>query len=245
MKNIFLMIFAVFTATVFLGCKGGIGFLSKTETNFDKDESYALGLNVGTGLKEGMSNDAIRPDFNQFLKGMKDGVLGKTPRFPLDKARDKIDAALKSVMDEKNAITIQKGIDFLAENSKRKGVAMTPTGLQYEVISEGTGQKPTDTSTVKVHYEGRLIDGTLFDNTYEKQEPATFALNDVIPGWAEGLKLMNSGSKYKLYIPPELAYGPDGYGPIPAYATLVFTIELVEIVGRKVVVQEDDYYGYW
>jgi len=254
MKNIFLTIFAVFTAAVLLGCNNSSGAgASKEKPNFDKNSSYALGLNVGSGLREGLSADNINPDFNEFMKGMKDGILGKNPRFPLEEARARIEDAFNAMTEQKNEGSKQKEIEFLAENAKKANVMLTSSGLQYEVLVEGKGKKPTGTDTVKVHYEGRLIDGTLFDNSYERQEPVTFALNDVINGWSEGLQLMTEGSKYKLYIPYELGYGAFGYGPIPPYSTLIFTIELIEIVPQKQAAKEkeeenyDDYgyYGYY
>jgi len=229
MKNIFLTFLAVFTATVLLGCKGNSDS-PKNKVNFDKDSSYALGLNIGSGLKEGMSGDSIYPDFDEFLKGMRDGVKGKDPRFSLDEAREKIETAFNAITEQNNAEAKQKGIDFLAENAKKSGIQITQSGLQYEVLVEGKGPKPSANSVVKVHYEGKLIDGTLFDNSYERQEPVIFPLNEVIPGWSEGLQLMSVGSKYKLYIPYEIGYGAMDYGPIPAYSTLIFTVELLEIV---------------
>jgi len=253
MKNIFLTIFAVFTATVLLGCNfiPGMG-ASKGKTNFDKNSSYALGLNVGSGLRDGLNADNITPDFNEFMKGMRDGILGKNPRFSLDEARARIEDAFNAITEQKNEENKQKEITFLAENAKKPNVKITDSGLQYEVLVEGKGKKPSENDTVKVHYEGRLIDDTLFDNSYERQEPVTFALTDVIPGWAEGLRLMTEGSKYKLYIPYELGYGAFGYGPIPPYSTLIFTIELVEIVSKKQAAAKEEesyddygYYGYY
>jgi FKBP-type peptidyl-prolyl cis-trans isomerase len=248
MKNIFLTILAVFTAAVLLGCNiiSGAG-ASKEKPNFDKNSSYALGLNVGAGLRDGLNADSVSPDFNEFMKGMKDGIFGRNPRFPLEEARSKIEIAFNAITEQKNAENKQKGIDFLAENAKKAKVKMTDSGLQYEVIVEGKGKKPTENDTVKVHYEGRLIDDTLFDNSYERQEPVTFALADVIPGWSEGLQLMTEGSKYKLYIPYEIGYGAFGYGPIPAYSTLIFTVELLEVISKKQAVRDDydDYYYGW
>jgi len=252
MRNIFLTIFAIFTAAVLLGCKyiPGSG-TSKDKQNFDKNSSYALGLNVGSGLRDGLNADNISPDFNEFMKGMKDGILGKNPRFPLEEARTRIEDAFNAITERRNEESKQKETEFLAENAKKPNVKITGSGLQYEVIVEGKGKKPTENDTVKVHYEGRLIDDTLFDNSYERQEPITFALNDVIPGWSEGLQLMTEGSKYKLYIPYELGYGTFGYGPIPPYSTLIFTVELVEIVPKKQAVKEEEtyeeygYYGYY
>ncbi|MCL1957997.1 MAG: FKBP-type peptidyl-prolyl cis-trans isomerase [Spirochaetes bacterium] len=242
MKNIFLSILAVFTATVLLNCQFLPG-ASKEKPNFDKDSSYALGLVYGTRLKEGMVNDAIRPDFNDFFKGIKDGVYGKKSRLSLDEAIAKVNVALIAIEEERNAITKQKGIAYLADNAKKPGIQITKSGLQYEVLVEGKGKKPVETDTVKVHYEGRLIDGTLFDNTYERQEAATLPLADVIPGWKEGLQLMTVGSKYRFYIPYELGYGAEGVDNlIPPYSTLLFVVELADIVSKKAAVQEDDYW---
>ncbi len=124
----------------------------------------------------------------------------------------------------------QKGDDFLAANAKRPEVKVTETGLQYEIIREGNGERPSDTNTVIAHYEGTLIDGTVFDSSYDRGEPTEFPLNRVIPGWTEGLQLMDIGSKYKLYIPYNLGYGAQGAGAqIPPYSALIFTIELKEI----------------
>ncbi len=124
----------------------------------------------------------------------------------------------------------EEGEAFLAENAKRPGVKVTPSGLQYEVLDATLGQKPKATDTVRVHYEGTLIDGTVFDSSYKRGESISFALNQVIAGWTEGLQLMSVGSKYKLYIPYHLGYGEHGAGAsIPPYAALIFTVELLGI----------------
>jgi len=241
MKNIFLTILAVLTATVLLGCDLFLG--SSKNANFDKNSSYSLGLIQGDRIKSSLAADAIRPVFSDFLKGFKDGLFGKKPRFSIDEADQKITVALTGISAERNAVFKQKGIAWLAENAKRPGIITTKTGLQYEILVEGKGKKPVETDSVKVHYEGRLIDGTLFDNTYEDQQAATFALKDVIPGWTEGLQLMPVGSKFRFYVPYELGYGEAGRPPIiPPCATLLFSIELIEIVGAKKVVSDDDYW---
>ncbi len=128
----------------------------------------------------------------------------------------------------KNAV-IKIGKTFLDENSKKDGITVTPSGLQYEVIKEGNGDKPADTSKVLAHYEGTLIDGTKFDSSYDRGEPSEFPLNQVIAGWTEGLQLMGVGSKYKFYIPYNLGYGERGARTIPPYSTLIFTVELIDI----------------
>jgi len=232
MKNTFLMIFAIFTITSFWGCKGTSGS-SQDKANFDKDASYALGLNIGSGLRDGLKGDNVNPDFNELLKGMKDGLLGKDPRFSLDEARAKIEAAFKVLTEGIKEEAIQKEITFLAENAKKPGIQITPSGMQYEVLVQGSGPKPSEDSIVKVHYEGKLIDGTVFDNSYDGDDPVIFPLNEVITGWSEGLQLMNAGSKYILYIPSEIGYGSQDYGPIPAYSTLIFTVEFIGIASKE------------
>ncbi|MCL2197180.1 MAG: FKBP-type peptidyl-prolyl cis-trans isomerase [Treponema sp.] len=225
-------VIAVTTSIVllFAGCDGSSGS-SNGGVNFGKDASYALGLNIGTGLKDGLAADGVSPNINELLKGMKDGLTGKNPRFDLMEARNIIESTFDAVMEEKGAKVREEGNTFLAENAGKPGISITPSGLQYEVLSEGTGAKPSAENVVKVHYEGRLIDGTLFDNSYEYQEPVVFPLNGVIPGWTEGLQLMPVGSKYKFYIPSELGYGAYGAGAsIPPNAVLIFTVELLEIV---------------
>lgn len=125
---------------------------------------------------------------------------------------------------------LEKGAAFLEENGKRDGVFTTESGLQYEVITKGDGPMPTETSSVSVHYEGTLIDGEVFDSSYESGEPVSFPLNGVIPAWTEGLQLMPVGSTYKLYVPSNLGYGPRETGPIPGNSVLIFKVELLEIV---------------
>lgn len=125
---------------------------------------------------------------------------------------------------------MEAGRQFLAENAKKEGVQTTPSGLQYRVLQEGSGAKPDARGEVEVHYEGRLIDGSVFDSSYERGEPISFLLAQVIPGWREGVQLMSPGAKYEFYIPFELAYGPNGIpGVIPKYAPLIFTVELLKV----------------
>ena len=231
MKYIKLIVLAVFLcAVVFSGCgangKTGAGSASGMET-FDKDASYALGLNIGSGMK----GDSLSPDLDEFMKGLKDGLAGGETRFSVEEAQSKIQSAFTALMEKRGERQQQAEVDFLAENSKKPGVTVTESGLQYEVISEGSGAKPAAESTVRVHYKGTLNDGTVFDSSYDRGEPAEFPLNGVIAGWTEGIQLMSVGSNYRFFIPSELGYGSQGAGQrIPPYSPLIFEVELIDIV---------------
>jgi len=230
MKYKLSLVFVIFVAVVFLGCKGSNSGSSTEKENFDKDASYALGMSIGTGLKGNLSTDGIIPNIDEFIKGFKDGVTGEKTRFDEYEAMDLINKAFEALSEGKNAEAVQKENAFLAENSRKSGVKITPSGLQYEIISETDGPKPSAADTVRVHYEGRLVDGTVFDSSIERGTPAEFPLNGVISGWTEGLQLMGVGSKFILYVPSDLGYGSNGWGPIPAYATLIFNVELLDIL---------------
>ncbi|MCL2230332.1 MAG: FKBP-type peptidyl-prolyl cis-trans isomerase [Treponema sp.] len=247
MKQRILTIFAVLIITVsFLGCNGGGSGSSnkKEEINFDKTASYALGLNVGSGLRDGLEADGIHPNMSEFMKGMRDGLSGGKTRIDVNDAHRIIMEAIQEIEKQQEALMMEQNegarleeIAFLAENARKPGITMTSSGLQYEVLETGNGPKPSENSFVKVHYEGRLTDGTLFDNSYERQEPAVFPLDRVIAGWTEGIQLMNTGSRFRFYIPSELGYGVAGGGPIPPFSTLIFTVELLEVL-------PSDYLGY-
>jgi len=222
-KNIIFLTILIITLVLW-GCKGKSGSGSKEE-NFDKDASYALGMNIGTNL----AMDGITPNSQQFLQGMKDVITGGKTRFSEDEAIQIIQAAYSELMEKRSSEAMQKGIDFLVENGKKAGVITTSSGLQYEVIKEGTGARPAASDVVKVHYEGKLIDGISFDSSLGGA-PIEFPLDQVISGWTEGLQLMKVGSKYKFYIPPELGYGEGGAGPIPPNSVLIFDVELLDII---------------
>jgi FKBP-type peptidyl-prolyl cis-trans isomerase len=187
------------------------------------DASYAMGIVLGQRLKQ----TGYAVDFNEFLKGVKDSYSPKDDALRL-KPED-IDKLLQEAFEWAAWDVGQKGQKFLEENAKKNGIKATASGLQYEVITEAEGPKPVATDIVKVHYEGRLIDGSKFDSSYDRGEPITFPLGQVIPGWTEGVQLMSVGSTYKFYIPSELAYGPQGSQTIPANSVLVFTVELISI----------------
>ena len=228
MKHTFLVMATVACICAFAGCNaGGKTGASPPEGTISKEASYALGMNVGTSLK----SDDLYPDIDEFAQGIKDILYDSKPRYTLDEAYQIFNEAFNAAAEKRDMASRQAEIDFLAENSKKTGVNVTGSGLQYEVITEGSGPKPTAADSVRVHYEGALTDGTVFDSSYSRGEPAEFPLAAVIPGWTEGLQLMNTGSTYRLFIPSDLGYGSQGAGgQIPPYATLVFEVELLGIV---------------
>ena len=230
MKHTFLVIFTVAFLCFFSSCnaggKAGTGSSSPKET-LGKEASYALGMNIGTSLK----GDRLYPNLEEFAKGIKDVLDDGELRYTLEEAYSIFYEAYNSLAEELDIETKQAENVFLAENSKKPGIKITDSGLQYEVITEGNGPRPAAADIVRVHYEGALTDGTVFDSSYSRGEPAEFALSDVIPGWTEGLQLMSTGSTYRLFIPSELGYGSYGAGnQIPPYSTLVFEVELLDIV---------------
>ena len=221
MKNKHILFLTVlFVALIVWNCKNDKSVSSGAEENFNKDASYALGMDFGSSIKESLEMNGIYPNIDELLRGFKDSLTGNT-RFGGDEAIDLIEAAFYEIAG-------QRENTFLAENSKKPGIKITSSGLQYEVINQTEGPKPVMTDTVIVHYEGRLIDGTVFDSSYDG-EPAEFPVDVVIPGWTEGLQLMGVGSSFIFYIPSELGYGSRGWGPIPPYAALIFTVELLDI----------------
>lgn len=191
--------------------------------------SYALGVNIATAIKSQGFTDL---NINALAKAFQD-VYGNEKTLITDEQTNPILQSYFSSLSEKaGEKNLQEGRDFLAKNGKKSGVTTTASGLQYEVIKEATGPKPLETSTVKVHYHGTMIDGTVFDSSVDRGEPVSFPLNGVIRGWTEGLQLMSVGSKYKFYIPSELGYGaraPQG-SPIGPNSVLIFEVELLEIV---------------
>jgi len=223
-KSIIFLTILVLTL-ILGGCKGKTGSAPKKEP-LGKDVSYAFGMFIGSKF---LSDNTI-PDTEQFLLGMKDTISGKKTRFSEDEAYQKIQALYTALMEERESESMQEGIDFLVENAQKPGIITTSSGLQYEVVKEGSGKKPSIDNLVRVHYEGKLIDGTIFDRSYDR-DPAEFPLGAVIPGWSEGVQLMSVGSKYRLFIPPQLAYGAEGMPPaIPPFSVLIFEVELLDIL---------------
>ncbi|MFN8407231.1 MAG: FKBP-type peptidyl-prolyl cis-trans isomerase [Sphingobacteriaceae bacterium] len=190
--------------------------------------SYAFGYNISQDLK---IRGFTEVNYNLVSKALADGFQGTNPLLTKEECQKVIGVALASANKVKYASVLEEGQKYLAENKKKPGVTTLPSGLQYEVLGEGTGDKPKATDQVTVHYKGTLINGKQFDSSYDRKEPATFALNGVIPGWTEGVQLMSVGSKYHFVIPYQLAYGENGRGQdILPYSVLIFDIELIKIV---------------
>lgn len=200
----------------------------KSELTNDKQKAmYAIGSNIGKSMKQ----QGLEPDVDLIAKGIKDGIDGKVAL-----SDEEIQAAMMALQKDMQANAAKlgekskkEGDDYLAANKSKEGVKTTASGLQYKSLKEGSGPKPKASDTVKVHYRGTLLDGTEFDSSYKRGEPVTFPLEGVIKGWTEGLQLMAVGSKYQLYIPSDLAYGPGGNRGIPPNSTLIFDVELLEI----------------
>jgi FKBP-type peptidyl-prolyl cis-trans isomerase len=233
MKQPFLMTVIPVCLCLILSC-GPNGGRSKTsfEKTFDKETSYALGLLMGTNFK----GSDVYPDMNEFIRGITDVLTDSDTRFTLEEADMLLQQAF-TAMDEQRAEKKREAENaFLVENSKKPGIQITGSGLQYEVITEGNGPKPDIFDTVRVHFEGSLTDGTVFDSSYAQVEPIEIPLTQLmqgLPGWAEGLQLMGVGSKYRLYIPSDIGYGSQQMGQIPPYSTLIFEVELFEIIHQN------------
>lgn len=199
--------------------------------------SYALGLSMGNNFRASGIKTINVQDFADGVAAVFDGLA---PKMSYDEAKEEIRVYFEVMQKEQEAAAAKMaeanakaGEDFLAENGKRADVHTLPSGLQYEVVTEGDGPVPTAQDQVEVHYTGKLIDGTVFDSSVDRGVPATFGVTQVIPGWVEALQLMKAGSKWRLYIPSALAYGPQGAGNvIGPNQTLIFDVELLKVVGK-------------
>lgn len=190
--------------------------------------SYALGMVIGHNLKGMNVTGLVSGDFAAAVAAV---LAGEKTEIADAEAQQLVTGFLQKQQEEQSRAARSEGERFLAANAGEEGVVVLPSGLQYKVLREGNGRKPAATDRVKCHYEGRLIDGTVFDSSYRRGEPATFPLNGVIAGWTEGLQLMAEGAKYRLFIPYRLAYGERGAGQsIPPYAALVFDVELISVL---------------
>ena len=198
--------------------------------------SYALGHNIGhqlldMGLEATLNVDDFASAIRDLFTGKESQLTPAEANAILERFFTEMEQLQQEKASEMGKAAKAEGEAFLAENAKRDGVFSTRTGLQYEILTEGNGPRPTADDTVRCHYEGTLIDGTVFDSSYRRNQPAEFGLRQVIAGWTEGVQMMKVGSKYKFYIPYQLGYGERGAGnSIPPYAALIFTVELLAIV---------------
>lgn len=205
-------------------------------------QSYVMGASMGEIVQQKIATQqevGINYELSLVAKGFIDALQGQSQ---LDKDQiQSISRAIETQVTEKQKERQQvkaqsnkiEGIEFLAANAKRAGIVVTESGLQYEVLKQGEGEKPEAFDTVKVHYRGTLLDGTEFDSSYSRNKPTSFPLNRVIKGWTEGVQLMNVGAKYKFYVPASLAYGARATGKVTGHSTLLFEIELLEIIKKK------------
>jgi FKBP-type peptidyl-prolyl cis-trans isomerase FklB len=200
-------------------------------TTIEQRASYGVGRNMGEQLA---ANPFEGIDITAVQQGLADAFSKKTSQVSVDDLNDafkEINERMQAAAAERSTVMAAEGETYLAENAKREEITTLASGLQFEVVAQGDGEKPTAQCTVRVHYHGTLIDGTVFDSSYDRGQPAEFPITGVIQGWTEALQLMNVGSKYKLHIPHHLAYGEQGAGgSIAPFSALVFDVELLEIV---------------
>ena len=213
----------------------------KVELNDQRDKvGYSIGLDIGTNIRQ----QQVDVDAHTIARGLEDGMLGHEPMMTDEEIQQTMMAFQQEMMAQQQAAqaggpeemqaaaaeNLEAGQAFLAEHAEQEGVTVLPSGLQYKVLEEGSGKSPSETDTVTTHYRGTLVDGTEFDSSYQRGEPAQFPVNGVIPGWTEALQLMEEGAKWQLVIPSDLAYGEQGAGGvIGPNSTLIFEIELLEV----------------
>ena len=213
--------------------------LPAPDPELKKDRGYFYGYSFGGVLRQAGSTDV---DFNELIKGLTDALSGQQTRLDqsqqravieeIQKRQDDIRSEAETAQDQVSHQNLANAVSFLDQNKVRPNIVTTASGLQYEVIVAGEGASPTATDKVKVHYRGTFMDGAEFDSSYKRAEPAVFGLNQVIVGWTEAIQLMKVGGKNKLYIHPELGYGPGGRSGIPPNALLIFEVELLDIVAE-------------
>jgi FKBP-type peptidyl-prolyl cis-trans isomerase len=226
-KTVIILCFFLSATAIYSRAIREEGNLSDEKTK----TSYAFGMVVGADLSQTGFNEF---DYIAFAEGLKAAMEGLETKIEQDEAVEIVQNAFESVMNRQSAEAQAREAQFLTENASREGINVTESGLQYEVIEQGSGPKPEAGDTVRVHYEGALTNGTVFDSSYLQENPEKIPLDMVIPGWSEGIQLMNVGSKFRLFIPSNLAYGEYGAGSIiPAYSTLIFTIDLLDIVTNE------------
>jgi FKBP-type peptidyl-prolyl cis-trans isomerase len=222
MKKVFIAGFAI--AAIASSCKNSGKSAAKLENSTDS-LSYALGVSIATNLSQSGLNDV---NYEVFLKGIQEH-MDSTSQMDVESAEMFIRTEMQRMSEKKSENNKKTGEDFLAANKSKAGIQTTASGLQYKITQEGTGAQPDANDKVTVHYHGTTIEGKVFDSSVDRGQPATFGLNQVIPGWTEGLQLLKEGGKATLYIPQELAYGARATGPIEGYSALIFEVELIKV----------------
>jgi FKBP-type peptidyl-prolyl cis-trans isomerase len=238
-KRLLILGLMAATTTLVVGCNEEAKPVDDSAkiTTLEQKANYIIGQNLGKNLQNG--GLTIEPESLALaLTDIRDGKESRISEEDMQKIMQEVQEKAMAKQEEESKkigeTNIAAGKKFLEENKTKEGVVTTESGLQYKVLTEGTGAKPKATDTVTVNYAGKLLDGTEFDSSAKHGQPATFPLDGVIPGWTEALQLMPQGSKWEIYIPSELAYGAGGQGPIPASSTLVFEVELLEIKAAEV-----------
>lgn len=226
---------ALLSLLILASCNSGAQYSNTKVKTRDDSASYFLGLNYGTGIKQAQLDSLF--NYNAFMKGIQKAVKDDSleisqmeiqeflNRYFADLQAEQMKRQYKDYMEENE--------NFLTDNARKDSVVSLPSGLQYMILREGNGPKPTMNDRIKVHYTGKLIDGTIFDSSYQRNQPAEFILGQVIPGWVEGLQLMSVGSKWRLFIPQNLAYGSRPQGAIKPFSTLIFDVELLEVMPAR------------
>lgn len=189
--------------------------------------SYALGMSIANNIK---ASGVKSINVEEFTSAIKAVMNGEKTSMSVIEAQQLLNEFFTKLQEEQTAVLKKEGEEFLAENAKKEGIVTLPSGLQYRVVKKGNGKSPKPTDSVECHYEGRLINGTKFDSSYDRKETATFGVTQVIPGWVEALQLMKEGDKWELFIPYNLAYGERGAGQhIPPFSALIFDVELIKV----------------
>jgi FKBP-type peptidyl-prolyl cis-trans isomerase FklB len=236
MKNTFLSIVSVVMLLVVISSCGQNNKKANLQTKEDSI-AYVIGANIGANLKKNMDADSLKFSPEALMQGFKDALEGLDSTVFTEEAKQKVMMDFQKDMQQKQMEKMaaasrpnkEAGDKFLQENKKVEGVIETTSGLQYKVIKEGKGKTPTATDQVTVNYEGKLLDGKIFDSSYDRKKPETFTVGGVIKGWTEGLQLMKEGGIYELYVKSDLAYGDQGNQSIPGGSTLIFKVELIKI----------------
>lgn len=239
-RNMLISIALIFSFGFFAACNSG-GSSADLKTHEDSI-AYVIGANIGTNLKQNIERDSLAFGTEALVQGFKDALMGLDSTVFTAEQKTTIMTNFQKEMQEKQLQKLtesaqpnkEAGAKWLEENKKKEGVVVTSSGLQYKVLKAGNGAIPTANDNVTVNYEGKLLDGKIFDSSFERKEPASFQLANVIMGWQEGLMLMKEGASYELYIPSDLGYGDQGYPPdIPGGSVLIFKVDLIKVEAAK------------